>query len=373
MLEEAAGRVLAESIRADRPAPPVDVSAMDGYAVRLEELLAGPLRVAGEAPIGRDVQRLEPGTALRIFTGGPLPAGADTVIRREDVEEAPEYIRIRVPPDSVKKGGNIRHRGENIDAGEVVVGPGRPLTAQVVAALAAFGVVRPTVHRRINVVALATGNELVAAQQDPAPTGLRDSNGPALAALLTPLAWARVTTGSPVPDDPERLREAVASRLPEADAVLLTGGVSIGDHDHVPGVLRSLGAEVIFHGLAMRPGGPVLGGLTPEGKLVMGLPGNPVAVLVTARRLALPALRHVAGIQGVQQVDGRLTLQPGVRPPHPLTRFVLVRRTGFDLGEVVASLGSGDLVAAARADGFVEIPPGVDGVGPFDFFGWGGA
>lgn len=371
-LEEATGRVLAEAIRADRPAPPVDVSAMDGYAVRLRELLAGPLRVAGEAPIGGEVRLLDPGTALRIFTGGPLPSGADTVIRRENVEETRDHIRIRVPPDSVREGGHIRRRGENVDAGEVVVGPGRRLTAQVVGALATFGVVRPTVYRRLDIAVLATGNELVEADRQPTPTGLRDSNGPTVAALLAPLAWTRVTSGSPVPDDPRQLLEAATSRLPTCDALILTGGVSVGDHDHVPGVLRSLGVEVIFHGLSMRPGGPVLGGVTPEGKLVMGLPGNPVAVLVTARRLVLPPLRHMAGIRGTQEVDGRLTLRPGVSAPHPLTRFILVHRTGVDRGEVVSSQGSGDLVAAARADGFVEVPPGADGVGPFDFFGWGG-
>lgn len=369
-LARATGRILGQDVRADRPSPPADVSAMDGFAVRHADLAMGELPVSGEAVMGGEIASLVAASALRIFTGAPVPRGADMVVRREDVEEGEGTIRISPAATGLAAGDHVRRAGENVAPGDLVVRAGRPITPAVAGALAAFGVVRPRVRRRVRVAILVTGDELVAAADVPGPTSLRDSNGPALAATLSVLPWIDVVSSTRAGDDAGTLREALARAREGADAVLLSGGVSMGDHDHVPDAVRALGGEVVFHKLAIRPGKPVLGAVDPDGRLLMGLPGNPVSVLVTARRLAVPALRRLGG---ERSDPARVELAADIGDAHALTRFPLVEPAGPGRVALVPGRGSGDLVAAARSIGFVEVPAGVTGAGPFDFYPWGGS
>src|SRR5690606_36999866 len=238
---------------------------------------------------------------------------------------------------------------------------------------------------------------------------LRDSNGPTLAAMFTGRPWIGAIDRARAPDDPGAIRGALSAMLEEgADAAIVTGGVSMGDYDHVPEVVRSLGAEVLFHKLPQRPGKPMLGAIL-DGRPILALPGNPVSVMVTARRIAMPVLRRMAGFAADPPPPAVTLTNPGdktldlwwhrpvrlgagsgagVYPPgeghvlspqsgaglHPAGEGrVLSSSAGAPgLATLITSKGSGDIPAAAGSDGFVEIPPGASGAGPWAFYGWGG-
>lgn len=368
-LSEAAGRILAEAVVADRPSPPCDVSAMDGYAIRLEDLGMGRLPVAGEVIAGGEPPPLPPRAVLRIFTGAPIPPGCDAVVPREDVRELSDAI---VLPEAfaLELGRHIRRRGENGQAGEIVVGPGTAISAGAAGALAAFGVSRPKVHRRVRVAILITGNEVHRPDAEVRPWQIRDSNGPALAAMLAPLPYIELQGPRHVPDDPTALRTAAERLAGDADALLFTGGVSMGDYDFVPDVLRAMGCEIVFHKLPIRPGKPVLGAVGPQGQAIVGLPGNPVSALITARRIAVPLLRRLAGCAVPLAPRPLVVFRESAGKPAGLFRYRLVRWNAAGEAEAVPSQGSGDLISAARSDGFVEIPPHATDGEPRPFFSW---
>ena len=369
-LSACTGRILAEPLIADRPSPPCDVSAMDGYAVRLADLSATSVPVAGEAPIGQPPLTLPLGSALRILTGSPLPRGAEAVVPREVVDEGPEVIRPR-DPQAIVAGQHIRRAGENIAVGGVVLEAGRTLTPACVSAAAAFGASHLWLQKKLRVAVIVTGDELIHEARGPQPWELRDSNGPALASMIGAFGWAELLGVRQVVDDPDQLCRVIDEVLSNCDALLLTGGVSMGVHDHVPDTVRSCGAEVVFHRLPIRPGKPVLGAVGREGQVIFGLPGNPVSALVTARRLAIPALLTKAG--------GRPSPPAEVRLGNPddqslnLHWFRLVELVAPGWATLIENRGSGDLVAAARNDGFVEQLPGEDSRGPLAYFPWGAA
>jgi len=369
-LTDASGRVLGEPIVADRSSPACDVSAMDGYAVRSADLDERQLPVVGEVAIGQPPPDMPSSAALRIFTGGPVPAGCDAVIPREQVEERSESIRL--PADiKIKPGQHIRRQGENGQAGETIVVQGAPVTPTVAGALAACGVAEPCVHRRIRLAAIITGNEVHDVTADVEPWQLRDSNGPALAAMFTKRPWVEWRGVDHAVDDRDQLRATIAAALNDSDALLLTGGVSMGDYDFVPAILAELGCDIVFHKLPIRPGKPVLGGIGPQGQAVLGLPGNPVSVMTTARRLALPVLRHRAGFVPPDPPVATVTLVNPDDKQLALHWSRPVRLVGDGQAERIATRGSGDIISAARSDGFVEIPANHTGPGPWLFYSWG--
>jgi molybdopterin molybdotransferase len=369
-LEQAAGRVLAAPALADRDSPPCDVSAMDGYAVRLADLRQRSLDVAGEASMGQPPPALPAGKTVRIFTGAPVPPTAEAVIQREHVTEEPHQIILRPFPKPPMHGMNIRRQGENAHAGEFVASAGTAITAATAATLASFGCARLSVYRRVRAGIITTGSELVSTEASAAPWQIRDSNGPSLAALFAARAWVDVFSPVRVSDDRAAMHHLVADTLARCDALLLTGGVSAGQYDFVPDVVAALGGETIFHRLPMRPGAPVLGAVGPQGQAILGLPGNPVSVMITARRVAWTALRLLAGFA-----------EPGLRVPVVRLSnvddkslgswwFRLVRLRDAGLAELVPTRGSGDVVSLGRSDGFVEVPPETTGAGPWPFYAW---
>jgi molybdopterin molybdotransferase len=365
-LPKAGGRVLAEGVVADRPSPSCDVSAMDGYALRLADANPGRIEVAGEILIGRAPPEMVAGRALKIVTGAPVPAGADVVIKREDVEEHGDHIILG--DVDVKPNQNIRRRGENLGEGDGVASAGGVITPTVVGALATFGVVQPLVHERVRVGVLSTGDEVLRYDESPGAYQLRDSNAPGLAALLSRHAWIDVLEPGHVPDDKDETVARIGAMLDRCDALMLMGGVSMGDRDFVPAALEANGVETVFHKLPQRPGKPVLGGVV-DGRPVFGLPGNPVSVLATARALGLPALAVRAGIT-------RWPAPPVVRVVNADDTTLglwwrrLVRLVGVGEVELVETRGSGDVPSSARSDGFVELPPGASGEGPWAYYGW---
>lgn len=366
----AAGRFLAAPVITDRASPAADLSAMDGFAVRLSDLAGGALPIAGEVRIGHAPPPLPPGACLRIVTGGGIPKNADTVIRHEDVSEAEGRIRIDAATASrLAPGQNIRRAGENGPAGTTIAREGTLVSPAVSAALATFGAVHVRVYRPLSVAIITTGDELVEVGAIPSPWQVRDSNAPALLSLLNRWPWISDLRPVHAADEPGPIARAIATALSWADAVLITGGVSKGHRDFIPETLAGLGASTVFHRVAQRPGMPVLGAISDDGRPILGLPGNPVSVLVTARRMAWPALARRAGAAGELPAASVTITNPDER------RLALwwhrpVRLEGPGRASIIDTHGSGDLIAASAADGFIEQPPDSAGPGPWPFFAW---
>ena len=365
------GRVLAEPGRWDRDSPPADVSAMDGYALRAADAPASGrwLPVAGEVAIGREPPACPPGAAVRVFTGGAVPAGADCVVPRELLEEeaagdAARTGRVRWLPGSPAPipGGHVRRRGENARAGDAALPAGAAVTPAAASALASAGAV-PRVHRRVRVAVRLTGDELHDASLPAGavpPCGIRDSNGPLIRAFLAGLPWAEAVSVERVPDDAEATAASVRSALTEAaaDAVLLSGGVSMGDHDHVPAACVAAGCTPVYHRLAMRPGKPNFGAVGPAGQAVLGLPGNPGSVLAGLFVLASPALRRLAGFADAQPPRPRLRVEHAGAETLNLWAYRPARIGEDGAARLLGHRGSGDPAGPAAMDGLVEVPPG---------------
>jgi molybdopterin molybdotransferase len=287
-LAEALGRVLAEDVRSSLDVPPFDSSAMDGYAV--VGGAGGELRVIGEARAGHPADgRVEPGTAVRISTGAVLPAGADSVVPVERTKGAGD--RVRVPDTSV--GDNVRRAGEDIRRGDLVLRSRTGLGPAEVGVLASLG--RPAVScsARPDVVLLVTGDELAEPGEPLGAGRIFSSNAYALAGQIE-ATGARLVRREAVPDDAGSTRAALERALADADLVCVSGGVSVGPHDHVKDALRELRVEERFWGVRLKPGKPTWFG-TRGDTLVFGLPGNPVSAMVTFHLFARPALRSLQG------------------------------------------------------------------------------
>lgn len=368
-LASAFGRVLAQAVYTDRPSPACDVSAMDGYAVRLNAPLAEVVPVLGEVPPGQAPPQMPGKGTLRIFTGAPVPAGCEAVIPREHVEEQADAIVL--PAElRLSAGQFIRRCGENGSVGELVVESGRAIGPNLAASLASFGVAQVAVQQRVRLAVIVTGNEVGEIGSSLQPWQLRDSNGPALTALFGGLCWIDWQGVEYVGDDQTALQESIARQLPACDALLLTGGVSAGDYDFVPAALATVGCSIAFHKLPIRPGKPLLGALGPTGQAVLGLPGNPVSVLATGRRIVAPIIGHLAGLEHLDCPDDTVTMVNADDKLLPQHWSRPVRLVHPDRAELVPCRGSGDVISAARSDGFVEIPPQMGGPGPWPFFRW---
>ncbi len=289
-LSAAHGRILAADVAARLTQPPFSASAMDGYAVRYADL-PGPWRVIGESAAGRGFGGVvEAGTAVRIFTGAPLPAGADTIVVQEEIARVGEVASLtgEGPP---QLGAHVRVAGQDFAAGAPLLHAGDQLTPPRLGLLAASGHAAVDVVRRPRVCLIATGDELVPPGATPGPDQIISSN-PAMLAALFASAGAVVHDPGIIPDR----REALASALQSADAdiIITIGGASVGDHDLVVPVLRDLGADIDFWKIAMRPGKPMLAGRLGAAR-VIGLPGNPVSAYVCALLFAVPLIARLGG------------------------------------------------------------------------------
>ncbi len=365
-------RVLARAIVADRDSPAADVSAMDGYAIRLGQLQTdAPLRVVGETRPGSRPPVMPDDGVLRIFTGAIVPTAAEAVIKREDTAEGDGEIRLLHSAMAAKLGEHIRLAGENASAGSEVVPAGRVLHTGCVATAVNFGCFDVDVYRRVKIAVITTGDEVgLFKDEAPKPWQLQNSNRFAIESVLSRYPWIEVTQAVHCCDDRAVLREAIETQLKSCDAILLTGGVSMGDYDHVPDVVRDIGGEVVFHGLPIRPGKPILGATTVDGKLIVGLPGNPVSTTIGCRRMAVPLLAKISGQTDWLARPSLVHLEDAGDKTLPLHWFRLVTLSAGGAAEPVISLGSGDLVSMGQSDGFVELPPNASGKGPWPFFAW---
>ena len=353
-LDEALARLAAAlpspafpEVRADRDDPATDLAAMDGVALRSEDGRA-PRRLLGTLYAGDDPATftITPGTAVRIMTGAALPAGADAILPVEQLREEAGLIH---PQAGVEAGDHVRRRGGQARAGDLLLPAGTPQNVARAALRAWVGQPIP-LPARIRVAVASTGDELV---DDPRPHKIRDSNGPMLAALAHALG-AEVERRPALPDDPEAL--AAALRTPGGARILLTsGGVSMGEHDHLPAVLKDLGATILFHKIRLKPGKPMLAAQLGD-LLVLGLPGNPVSAYLNAL-LFLPVA--LARLEGRALPDpwrhGRLAGAVRHKGDRPLLHPC---RLADGQLHPLPGKGSADLVTLAQADAFawVEAP-----------------
>ncbi len=306
-LDHCAGRVLAELVTARLTQPPFDAAAMDGYAIRWADLRL-PWRVVGESAAGHGwAGTVGPGEAVRIFTGAPLPAGADVIVVQEEVARDGNQARLagEGPP---RIGAHIRPAGQDFAAGGMLLCAGKRLTPAGLGTAAAGGYRALPVVRRPRVTLIATGDELVLPGEIPGPGQIVSSNPAMLSALLRS-AGADVHDPGLIPDN--RAALAAALQDAEADLIITIGGASVGDHDLVIPVLRELGATLDFWKIALRPGKPLLAGRL-GGTRVLGLPGNPVSAFVCATLFVLPLLHRLGG-----RLDGQRRLRLPLATPLP--------------------------------------------------------
>lgn len=331
-------------VRADRDDPAADLAAMDGVALRADEGLA-PRRVLGTLFAGDDpgAFTVTPGTAVRIMTGAALPAGADAILPVEQLISDGDRILPQAPS---KPGDHVRRTGGQARAGDLLLRAEQPLNPARMALRAWVGLPVPPLER-VRVAVASTGDELVA---NPAPYQIRDSNGPMLAALAHALG-AEVTRRPALPDEPAAL--AAALRNPGDARILLTsGGVSMGEHDHLPAVLRELGATILFHKIRLKPGKPMLAALLGD-LLVLGLPGNPVSAYVNALLFLPLALARLEG-RGLPDPWRRTRLTAAVKHKGDRPLLHPCRLVEGRL-QPLPGQGSADLVTLGQAEAFAWI------------------
>jgi len=316
-LKDALGRVLAEPVTSADAVPGFDNSAMDGYAVRAADTAGADggarLPVVDESRAGHPAQRrLAEGEAVAISTGAMVPEGADAVVRVEDTDAGSQEVEIRV---EVEAGRDIRRAGEDIAAGEAVLGAGDEIGPAEAGVLVSVGRGEVACARRPRVNLLTTGDELQEPGEPLRPGAIRNSNAYSVSGLIR-RSGAVLGTVEMVPDDRDATADAIARAL-TGDVVVISGGVSVGPHDHVRPTLGALGAEEVFWGVALRPGKPTWFGVAPSGCLVFGLPGNPVSAMVTFLLFVRPAIRAMLGASPTQAdraaavLDSDYPKQPG--------------------------------------------------------------
>ncbi len=368
-LASAVGHVLAADLTAAHTQPPFNSSAMDGYAVRAADVAPGrPLRLAGTSQAGaRFIGMMGPGQCVRIFTGAPVPIGADAVIIQEDAVVDGRNISFTA---GAAAGQMIRHRGHDFKAGASLLPAGSLLTPAAVSLAASAGRPSVTVHRGPRIAILATGDELVPPGTEPGNDQIVASNGYGLAALLTGDAQAIQDLGI-VPDDESRIEAALLSALDGGvDVIITTGGASVGERDLIQKVLVDLGVEIDFWKLAMKPGKPLMFGRRGN-VLIFGLPGNPVSALVTASVIVQPTVRALAGHQNPFPRRFSCPLAAAIPANGPRRHYLRAQLQVNDLGllevQPLRETDSAHLTSLVAADCLIIHRENAPSIGAGDF------
>lgn len=359
-LTDASGRVLAQDLVGEAPLPPFPSSAVDGFAVRTED--AGrALRILGESAAGRPFGgKVVAGTAVRILTGGVVPDGADVVVMVEDVSVAGEQVTV---PAQLREGSNLHKVGSDLRPGDLILGAGTQLGAAEIGIAAATGRAHLPVHRRPRIALMSTGDELVEVGTSAGPGQIPDSNRWALLAALRE-AGADVNLLGIAPDEAEPLRRFVTGALATADAMVTSGGVSVGTHDLVKPLLESLGTVHVGR-VKLKPGKPFTFATLDAGKVAFGLPGFPVSSLVTFEVFVRPALRKMQGFAQIQRPTLPVRLGYDAKPTAERTEYqrVTLHRDGDEfVAETTGSQSSSRLMSLAGAHALVRVPAGDVGI-----------
>jgi len=370
-LRDAVGRVLAETMIAPVNVPPFDNSAVDGFAVRGDDLDGEGekrLTIVDRVAAGHAAQQaVQAGEAIRIFTGAPMPPGADTVFMQEDCRIEGETVIV---PPGLQRGANRRLAGEDMRAGAVALPAGRRLKVQHVALAAALGLTGLEVRRRVRVALFSTGDEIVEPGAALPGVALYDSNRYLLSGLIGRFN-AEITDLGIVSDDPQELKRALVAAAADHDLVLTSGGVSTGEADHVRAAIESVG-RIVFWRVAIKPGRPVAMGVIPGGKgggaAFVGLPGNPVAVFVTFVRVVRPLLLQLSGAlpEPLLALPARATFAYKKRKGRREYVRVTLRQAADGAVEAVkyAQDGAGVLTSLTETDGLAELAEDVTTIEP---------
>ena len=361
-LVDARGRYLAEDVVADSDLPPFDRSQMDGYAVRAAETENAPVRlkIVGESAAGNGWHNeMKAGQAVRIMTGAPIPAGADSVQQVELTRDLdPLTVEIQ---QAVTLGRSIVKQGSEVRKGATVLKAGEHINSAMLAALASFGYAQVKVGRRPRVAVLATGSELVSVSEQPAQDQIRDSNNYSIGSYAE-LAGANVERLPLAGDDTTLLKQQIRDAAERSDVVITSGGVSMGVYDFTKAALKELDCEIFFERVALRPGKPTVFGRLPNGTLVFGLPGNPVSVSVTFNLFARTALLQLQGANEPQLLERTAILAQDVKGSAERESY-LPAKLGTDtdgrlLVEPLKWGGSSDFVAFTRATALIIVAAG---------------
>jgi molybdopterin molybdotransferase len=356
-VDEAIGRVLRQPVHAERDQPPFDRVMMDGIAVRFADLDRGQrsFPIQSRQHAGDLEHTLEAGQCIEIMTGASLPGGADCVVPVERIAVDNGAAAIETGYKAELRQ-HIHARGSDHTEGTQLLRPGTRIAPADIAIIASAGLQAVEVSRLPNIRVISTGNELVPAGKPIEPHQIRESNGPAVVAMLQEHGYAECERDHLV-DDVEILEERVAKHLDEADVLVLSGGVSMGKADFVPQVLKALGVDVVFHKICQRPGKPMWFGIGPKQQAVFALPGNPVSTLVCCRHYVLPALAGASGASPRNPEFAALAQDVAFRPK--LTCFLPVRLVSNAAGTLLAlpvhTNTSGDFAALSGTDGYVEL------------------
>jgi molybdopterin molybdotransferase len=376
-LHAARGRVLAHDVIAPIDLPPFDNSAVDGFAVRHSDLSASGetrLPIIDYVTAGRAAKRdLAAGGAIRIFTGAPMPAGADTVFMQEDVRREGNEV---VLPSGLARGSNRRLAGEDVGAGAILLPKGRRLDEQQIALAAAAGITSLPVRRRVRVAVFSTGDEIVEPGSPRPPPALFDANRYLLTGLVERLSAAPTDLGI-LPDERERLAQAIAEAASGHDLVLTSGGVSTGEADHVRTAFEGIG-RLVFWRVGIKPGRPVAMGVVGSGAghraAFVGLPGNPVAVFVTFARVVRPLLLRLAGATATPLLPLPVRARFSYRKRKGRREYVRVKLVPASDGGIDAFKhpqdGAGVLTSLTETDGLVELTEDATTVQPGDAVGF---
>ena len=358
LLRECQGRVLSRDVTADTDWPPFETSAMDGYAVRIDDTRQpGTVLAEREKTVAAGDSPPEPlvtGEAVRVMTGAPLPPGTEAVIPVERSRREGKGVRFEIAPEP---GAHLRHRGESIRAGSRLVPSGRRLTPADIALAALAGSERLEVFGRPRVAVAVTGDELVSAGETPRPGQIRDSNGPMLLALCDEGGWP-ATARNRVRDDASGVAALFDAAGADEDVLVTSGGVSAGDFDILPDIARRRGFEILFHGVSLRPGKPVALGRR-GGTLWFGLPGNPVSSSVCFHLFVRFALDSLEGdpSPGPPRVAAALTAElRGGGARETFLDGILSSSGGIVRVEPLSSAGSHDIGAHANANALIRLP-----------------
>ncbi len=365
------GRVLGEDIIVERDNPPWDNSAMDGFAVRWDDIkrehaIDKPvaLSVIEDVPAGKmPTKTVGPGQAIRIMTGAPVPKGADTVLKVEDTEHTPDSVRVFKPEP---KGSNIRPQGEDVKKGERIIAKGTPVRPGEAGMLAILAKSFVFVHQRPRVAILSTGDELADLDERYSEEKIINSNSYGIAAAVQDAGGIPFLLGI-AKDNPSALKEKISHGL-TADILVLSGGVSMGDYDFTKAVFQDLGAAMNFWKLAIKPGQPLAFGKI-QGKLAFGLPGNPVSSMVTFEQLVRPAMLKMGGHRSYGRPVVQALFQEKFSKRTDRRHFlrgVLTNESGVFKVWTTGDQGSGILTSMVKANCLIDVPMNVERLNPGD-------
>jgi molybdopterin molybdotransferase len=368
-IEVAAGRVLRQTVSADRDFPPFDRVMMDGYALRIADLAATrDFSVAASAPAGAPAVSLPDtcGACIEVMTGAPLPRGADCIVPVENTRPDKTGIRILLDFEAAKNRF-VHPSGSDAKKGEPLLEPGTRLGSREIGVAVSCGAAWLEVSQLPRIAVIATGDELIAVDGVPAAHQIRQSNAHAISAALGRAGFPVITSGC-IGDEQGSSATSVQSLLEASDWIILTGAVSKGARDFVPALLASLGCRKLFHGVAQRPGKPAGCWLGPSGQVIMALPGNPVSAITGLHAFVLPALAVSAGMRPPQPrlvtASEKLPGLSGMTQHLPVTLAADGKSTAAPTGN------SGDFIGLLHSDGFITIPPHGEFAAAYHYTPW---